>query len=160
MCCWCSPCRGSSRSSERGSGVELAGQSGRSLRRARKFGYELRTSATKLRYANPYGIDFACGSSAAERRGLHERTYGTRIAALRPRAAAGCRSLRDRARRKALRNEQQQRAAASCGGSIRNRKFKIQYSGFTNSGRSLRRTRTSGLADAKCGLSRGEATAR
>ena len=134
MCCWCSPCRGSSRSSERGSGVELAGQSGRSLRRARqrrqgaaglrrteaaarggffskpqiqhskfkiqnyysgrslrsarKFGYELRTSATRLRYANPYGIDFACGSSAAERTGLHERTCGTRSCS--PPPGGGC----------------------------------------------------------------------
>ena len=83
--------------------------SGRSLRSARKFGYELRTSATRLRYANPYGIDFTCGSSAAERRGLHERTCGTRRCSPPPGGRL--------------------RAAAPCG---RNSEFKIQDSKLQN----------------------------
>ncbi len=73
MCCWCSPCRGSSRSSERVSEAGRTGRSGRSLRRtarntpagrrlrsARMFGNELRASARRrLRPANRYAIDSA-----------------------------------------------------------------------------------------------------
>ena len=45
-------------------------------------------------------------------------------------APTSCQSLCDRTRRKALRDEQQQKAAAGCGDSIWNCKFKIQYSKF------------------------------
>ncbi len=56
----------------------------------------------------PDGPVPARGKPAADRMGLRRRG-----AALRPGAAAGCRSLRDRTRRKALRDEQLQWTAAA-----------------------------------------------
>ena len=73
----------------------------------------------KLRSANRYAIDSACGKPAAERTGLHERPAGREDAALRPGAAAGC---------------------GAHSGAIQNSKFKIQN---YHSGCSLRRTRRS-----------------
>ena len=47
-------------------------------------------------------VDSFASSPAAERTGVHERTCGTRIAALRSGAAAGCRSHSDRFYRQVL----------------------------------------------------------
>ena len=84
--------------------------------------------------------------------GLYERTCGTRAAALRPGAAAGCRSLRDRPRPK------HSTTAGSCrppiltgrndaaGCCVRRAPFSIQSSKFRmpHSGRSLRSARRFG----------------
>ena len=68
-------------------------------------------------------VDFICKASPQP----SGRACDFRGAALRPGAGAGCRSLRDRARRNILRNKQRLRAAAA---SYRSRKFKMQYSRF------------------------------
>ena len=83
--------------------------SGRSLRSARRFGNELRASAgRRLRPAGRCATDFADNHFIRNRhRFLTEaapqpsgRACDFRGAALRPGAAAGCRSLRDRSLRK------------------------------------------------------------
>ena len=101
--------------------------SGRSLRNARKFGYELRASAAgRLRHAVPLLAQFMIQNSklpeasmldrfecpskpAAERRCLRRRG-----AALRPGAAAGCRSLRDRFCQQAFPSNKRLRSADPC----------------------------------------------
>ena len=90
--------------------------SGRSLRSARRFGNELRASAgRRLRPAGRCATDFADNHFIRNRhRFLTEaapqpsgRACDFRGAALRPGAAAGCRSLRDRPRPKTFHHSQQ-----------------------------------------------------
>jgi len=102
--------------------------------RSRKF--KILNSRFKIRFVRGRRVSVSFGSGRNLRRDGTKRTCGTRDAGLRPGAAAGC-----------------------CALVGANSEFKIQNSELPNRSAACE-GRASGLADASCGPSRGEAAAR